>query len=39
LAGLPAEIAPGAFRLPKPYGIIQFLEAVEQMKNAPTELH
>lgn len=32
LAGLPADIAPGAFRLPKPYGITQFLEAVEQMK-------
>jgi two-component system, response regulator PdtaR len=33
LAGLPADIAPGAFRLPKPYGITQFLEAVEQMKS------
>jgi DNA-binding NtrC family response regulator len=32
LAGLPADIAPGAYRLPKPYGITQFLEAVEQMK-------
>jgi CheY-like chemotaxis protein len=32
LAGLPADVAPGAFRLPKPYGITQFLEAVEQMK-------
>lgn len=35
LAGLPADIAPGAFRLPKPYGITQFLEAVEQM-TSPT---
>lgn len=33
LAGLPADIAPQAFRLPKPYGIAQFLEAVEQMKS------
>jgi CheY-like chemotaxis protein len=33
LAGLPADVAPGAFRLPKPYGIAQFLEAVEQMKS------
>jgi CheY-like chemotaxis protein len=33
LAGLPADVAPGAFRLPKPYGISQFLEAVEQMKS------
>jgi CheY-like chemotaxis protein len=31
LAGLPLDIAPGAFRLPKPYGMTQFLEAVEQM--------
>src|ERR1700712_4941412 len=31
LAGLPVDIAPGAFRLPKPYGMTQFLEAVEQM--------
>lgn len=32
LAGLPTDVAPGAFRLPKPYGITQFLGAVEQMK-------
>lgn len=38
LAGLPADIAPGAFRLPKPYGITQFLEAVEQMKSPSGEL-
>lgn len=31
LAGLPADVAPGAFRLSKPYGITQFLGAVEQM--------
>lgn len=33
LSGLPADIAPGAFRLPKPYGINEFLEAIEQMKS------
>jgi DNA-binding NtrC family response regulator len=37
LAGLPAEVAPGAFRLPKPYGMTQFLEAVEQMKSPTSE--
>lgn len=33
LSGLPADIAPGAFRLPKPYGLNEFLEAIEQMKS------
>jgi CheY-like chemotaxis protein len=32
LAGLPIDVAPTAFRLPKPYGITQFLSAVEQTK-------
>lgn len=38
LASLPADIAPKAFRLPKPYGITQFLEAVEQMKSPSGDL-
>lgn len=29
LTGLPADVAPGAYRLPKPYGLSQFLEALE----------
>jgi two-component system, response regulator PdtaR len=29
LTGLGAEVAPGAFRLPKPYGLDQFLQALE----------
>ena len=37
LAGLPADIAPGAFRLPKPYGIAQFLEAVEELKTPSSD--
>lgn len=32
LTGMPADVAPGAFRLPKPYGITEFLSAVEQIK-------
>jgi CheY-like chemotaxis protein len=34
LAGLPAEVAPGALRLPKPYGMTQFLDALEDLKPA-----
>lgn len=37
LTGLPTDIAPRAFRLPKPYGITQFLQAVEQMKSLSGE--
>lgn len=33
LTTLPAAVAPHAARLPKPYGITQFLEIVEQMKS------
>jgi two-component system, response regulator PdtaR len=33
LAGLPADVAPNAYRLPKPYGITQFLHALEQMES------
>ncbi|MEO5586226.1 MAG: response regulator [Novosphingobium sp.] len=36
LLGLPAEIAPRAARLPKPYGITQFVEAVERMNAQPS---
>lgn len=32
LAGLPADVAPGAYRLPKPYGITQFLQAIDEMR-------
>ena len=32
LAGLPADVSPGAFRLPKPYDIAQFLGTIERMK-------
>ncbi len=31
LSGLPAEAAPGAVRLPKPYGLTQFLHAMEEV--------
>jgi DNA-binding NtrC family response regulator len=31
LAGLPEDVAPGAYRLPKPYGIAQFLTALEEV--------
>lgn len=37
LAGMPADIAPSAFRLPKPYGITEFLSAVKQIKMVPGE--
>lgn len=32
LAGLPADVTPGAIRLPKPYGFGNFAQAVEQMR-------
>lgn len=32
LAGLPADVAPGAYRLPKPYGMAQFLTALEELE-------
>lgn len=31
LAGLPEDVAPGAYRLPKPYGMAQFLAALEEL--------
>ena len=32
LAGLSADAAPGAYRLPKPYGMDQFLEALDDLQ-------
>jgi CheY-like chemotaxis protein len=32
LAGLPADVAPDAIRLPKPYGFGNFISAIEQMQ-------
>lgn len=34
LGGLPDETAPGALRLPKPYGYTQFRQAIEQIPAA-----
>lgn len=34
LAGLPADVAPGAYRLPKPYGMTQFLDALGDLTAA-----
>ncbi|MFT4026514.1 MAG: response regulator [Novosphingobium sp.] len=34
LAGLPSDVAPGAYRLPKPYGMAQFLKALESLSPA-----